>query len=81
METLTARGATALPELRVALKDHDLRLRRRAKEVIARITGQWGDGSGLSWRRSFDEAVVEAKSSGRPILLLNLFGKFDEEFC
>lgn len=81
MDALTARGKDALPELRAVLKDNDLRLRRRAKEVIARITGQWGDGSGLAWRRSFDAAVEEAGRTQKPVLLLNLFGKLDEEIC
>ena len=71
------RGEAALPELRAAAGDPDPKFRRRVKTAIGRITGQWGDGSGLVWTRSHAEAV----GKGKPILVLHLFGKFDEEFC
>ena len=81
-EAFVARGRAAVPELRSALRDPDLRLRRRVRTILARLTGQWGsDGTGIFWHRSFDEAVAEASRVGKPILSLNLFGKFDEEFC
>ena len=81
-ETLAAQGRGAVPALQAALKDPDLRFRRRARAILSRITGQWGsDGSGIFWHRSFDEAVAEATRVGKPILCLNLFGNFDEEFC
>jgi hypothetical protein len=71
------RGAAALPELQTAATHEDPLVRRRAKTAIGRITGQWGSGSGLSWKRSLEEATGQ----GKPILVLQLFGKFDEEFC
>jgi hypothetical protein len=80
-EAIVERGQQAVGELTEAAQGNDLRLRRRAKELLARITGQWGGEFGLTWRRSFAEAVVEAREKRKPILLLNLFGKFDEEFC
>jgi HEAT repeat protein len=75
---LVACGQAAIPELRAALDDPDPLVRRRAKAAMARITGQWGsDGAGIIWRRSLDDAVGQ----GKPILVLHLFGSFDEEFC
>ena len=70
-------GEVALPELREAATHEDALVRRRAKTAIGRITGQWGSGAGLKWKRS----VAEAAGQGKPILVLHLFGKFDEEFC
>ena len=78
--TYVSRGAESIPELRQLLKDHDVRISRRAKEALAQITGQWGgDGDGVSWSRSLEEAM--SKSGKRPILMLQLFGALDEEFC
>ena len=74
---LVSRGESALPELKAAAAHEDALVRRRAKTAIGRITGQWGSGSGLAWKRS----LVEATGQGKPILVLQLFGKFDEEFC
>jgi hypothetical protein len=36
---------------------------------------------GLKWEPSFDAAVAQAKTSGKPILLLQLFGRLDDELC
>lgn len=73
-----ARGAPAIPELRAMLERADPAARRIARVALGRITGQWGnDGAGLRWKRTLDEAV----GHGKPILVLQLFGKFDEEFC
>lgn len=81
-EAYLARGEAAVPELREALGDRDPRTRKRVRGVLARLTGQWGsDGTGIAWKKTFDEAVAEAKRTGKPILCLNLFGRFDEEFC
>lgn len=71
------RGEAALPELRAAVGDPDPKFRRRVKTAIGRITGQWGDGGGLVWKRS----LAEAAGQGKPVLLLHLFGEFDKEFC
>jgi len=81
-ETFIARGEAAIPELREALKDSDAKYRRRVRGVLSKLTGQWGaDGTGIVWSRSFDAAVAEARRLDRPILVLNLFGRFDQEFC
>jgi hypothetical protein len=71
------RGESALPELRIAAAHEDPLVRRRAKTAIGRITGQWGSDRGLTWKRSLEEAT----GKGKPIMVLQLFGKFDEEFC
>ncbi|HKS16159.1 MAG TPA: HEAT repeat domain-containing protein [Planctomycetota bacterium] len=71
------RGEAALPELRTAAAHEDPLVRRRAKTAIGRITGQWGSGPGLHWKRSLGNATGQ----GKPIMVLQLFGKFDEEFC
>jgi hypothetical protein len=36
---------------------------------------------GIVWERSLAAARARAKSEGKPILLLHLFGRFDEEMC
>ncbi len=75
---LVARGEAALPLLRAELRDDDPRYRSRVKVAIGRITGQYGcPENGIIWRRS----VAEAVGRGRPILVLHLFGKLDQEFC
>ncbi len=72
------RGEDALPELRAALAAaEDPRHRRRIRTALGRITGQWGSDGGILWKRS----LAEATGGDRPILLLQLFGRFDEEFC
>lgn len=74
------KGASSIPELRRLLASHDVRVKRRAKEALARITGQWGnDGRGIRWCRSVDEIPAERRSL--PIVHLQLFGNLDEEFC
>ena len=71
------KGAAALPQLREWSASDDPRLRVRARMAIGQITGQWGSQTDLIWGRSFEKA----KGQGKPILLLQLFGKLDEEFC
>ena len=73
----TQQGASALPQLREWSGSDDPRLRVRARMAIGQITGQWGSQTDLVWGRSFDKA----KGQGKPILLLQLFGNLDEEFC
>ncbi|MGE3163290.1 MAG: hypothetical protein AB7O52_00105 [Planctomycetota bacterium] len=73
-----SRGQESLPELRRLAASNDLRVRRRAMDALGRITGQWGSlGDGILWKRS----VAEAVNSDRPLLVLHLFGEFDQEFC
>jgi len=70
-------GEASIPALRSAAADSDPLVRRRAKTALGRITGQWGSDGRLRWKRSIEEATGQ----GKPILVLHLFGKFDEEFC
>lgn len=45
---------------------------------LAKVTGQWGGGlSGLIWKRSVEDAV----NAQKPLVVLHLFGRLDEEFC
>src|SRR5687767_1001634 len=74
--TLRSLGEAALPGLRLLAKDADPRVQARAKELLGQITGQWG-GGGLLWERSLEAAMHRDK----PILVLHLYGRFDEEFC
>lgn len=37
--------------------------------------------AGVAWETSFEAAKQQAKKEGKPILLMQLFGKLDEEFC
>ena len=77
---LTAQGTSVLPMMRSLMdSSSNPEVRRRAKEVIGRVTGNWGAKSDLVWKRSMAEAISAA--SGKPILLLQLFGNLDEEFC
>jgi hypothetical protein len=71
------RGEASLPELRGLSKGDDPLVRRRARAAIGRITGQWGSDTDLVWKRSMADAIGRDKL----ILLLQLFGEFDKEFC
>ena len=83
------KGEAFLPILRKWASSDDPRLRLRARSAIGRVTGQWGSQTNLVWRKSFKDAVSEAqkimkndpKGVGKPIMLLQLFGKLDREFC
>jgi hypothetical protein len=35
----------------------------------------------VRWHKSFDEACLAAKSSGKPVLLFQMLGRLDQEFC
>ena len=73
-----AKGKSALPEMRrLSVAASSPAVRKRAKDVIGQITGNWGSQVDLVWKRSMKEAMHQ----GKPILLLHLFGKLDEEFC
>jgi len=77
IQSWIVKGPDALPELRSLAKSDDPRLATRAKEVIGGITGHWGSQVDLIWHRSLAEATGKKK----PIILLQLFGNLDEEFC
>jgi hypothetical protein len=40
-----------------------------------------GSTSGIAWETSFEAAQQRAQRERKPILLLHLFGRLDEEFC
>jgi len=70
-----------LPKLREWAGDPDPRLKVRARTAFGRITGQWGCQTDVMWKLSMKDALVESKKTGKPILMLHLFGKLNEEFC
>jgi hypothetical protein len=35
----------------------------------------------VAWHASFEKAVEAARTSGKPVLLFQLLGRLDEEFC
>jgi len=37
--------------------------------------------AGVTWEASFAKAQARARAEGKPILLLHLLGRLDEEFC
>jgi hypothetical protein len=74
---LVSMGEDVIPELRALTKDPDPKIQARAREVLGYITGQWGGGEGIVWKKS----VNAAKNQTKPIMVLHLFGKFDEEIC
>jgi hypothetical protein len=74
---LVAMGEAVIPELRALVNDADPRVQARARDVLGQITGQWGGGEGIIWKRSVEDALHGTK----PLLVLHLFGEFDEEHC
>jgi hypothetical protein len=74
---LVAMGESVIPELRMLTKDADPRVQARARDVLGQITGQWGGGEGIVWKRSVEDAI----NSSKPLMVLHLFGEFDEEHC
>jgi hypothetical protein len=76
-DQLAAMGEAAIPALEALLKDPSPEVRARARDALGRITGQWGGGAGIIWKRS----VAEAVGGDKPLMVLHLFGRFDEEFC
>ena len=37
--------------------------------------------SGIAWETSVDRAKEKARREDKPVLVLHLFGRLDEEFC
>lgn len=35
----------------------------------------------VAWETAFDAAQARAQREGKPILLLHMFGRLDDEFC
>ena len=53
--------------------------------ITFRITGYSqtlpGENCKIDWETSFEAAKVRAQSEGKPILLMHLFGRLDEEMA
>lgn len=81
IDTCTSKGKEMLPQLRKWASDDDPRLKLRARTALGRITGQFAAQTDLIWELDFDKAVEKAKAEKKPILMLHLFGKLNEEFC
>ena len=81
IETCINNQKEMLPQLRKWATDNDPRLKLRARTALGRITGQFASQTDLMWELDFDQAVAKAKQAKKPILLLHLFGKLNEEFC
>lgn len=41
----------------------------------------FADWREVKWETNFAKAQAKAKKTGKPIFLLHLFGRLDEEFC
>ena len=81
LDTCTSMGKHVLPQLRQWAIDPDPRLKTNARTAIGRITGQWASQTNLIWHRDFKKAQAQAKKENKPLMVLHLFGKLDEEFC
>lgn len=81
LDSCVQHGIELLPTLRQWSASEDPRLKARARTGLGRITGQWGSQTDLVWERSLDTAVKKAAPDNKPIMVLQLFGKLDEEFC
>ena len=81
VETCINNAEDMLPQLRKWATDNDPRLKLRARTALGRITGQFASQTDLMWELDFEQAVAKAKQANKPILLLHLFGKLNEEFC
>jgi len=71
------KGPDAIPELQAGMQTDSAKVKRYCMEALAKITGQWGWDDNLMWQRD----VAEAGKLGKPLMVLHLFGNFDEEFC
>ena len=75
---LIDQGAGSLTELReLAITSPDPEVVRLANDGLGKITGSWGSQVDLIWKRS----LYEAMNLGKPIVLLQLFGRLDEPVC
>lgn len=48
---------------------------------IAATTSPTSSENKVVWETSFESAKARAQREGKPILLLHLFGRLDEELC
>ncbi|WP_143157588.1 hypothetical protein [Rubritalea squalenifaciens] len=77
VDSCVTEGKAIIPSLQKWAGDEDPRLKARARHALGKITGQWGSQTKVVWKRSVKEAINEDK----PLLVLHLFGKLDEEYC
>jgi len=75
------KGKEMLPDLRIWSRSENASLRLASKRALGAITGQWASQTDLVWERTFDAAKLKAKEQKKPILVLQLFGDLDAEFC
>src|SRR5687767_12404785 len=47
--------------------------------TVAATTAKKTAVNGIAWHNSFQDAMAEAKNSDKPVLLLSMFGKIDED--
>ena len=71
------KGKVAIPTLKKGLASDSIKVRHYCQKALSMITGQWGGDGRLMWQRSVDAT----KGGTRPLMVLHLFGKFDDEFC
>lgn len=81
IDSCVDKGREMLPQLREWAADSDPRLKARARAALGRITGQWASQTDVIWQTDFKKAVEKATAEKKPMLVLQLFGKLDEEFC
>ncbi len=49
--------------------------------AIALVPELPGPAGSVAWHASFADALSAARASGKPVLLFQLLGRLDEEFC
>ncbi len=81
IDSCASDAKTFLPKLREWAGDPDPRLKVRARTALGRITGQWASQTDVIWKLSMKDALAESAKTGKPILMLHLFGNLNEEFC
>ena len=47
----------------------------------APLSAQPSPTPAVAWETAFDAAQARAQREGKPILLLHMFGRLDDEFC
>ena len=49
--------------------------------LAAGVGSQTPAGDEIAWETSLDAAKTRAAADGKPVLLLDMFGRLDEELC
>ena len=71
---------------RAELKETKRRIEGSAKEVIANLSktvtpNPKVEPGKVKWHATMAEAQAAAEKSGKPVLLFQMMGKLDEQFC